>query len=334
MNLAIYKEVQRQYDLKRQKAINEAERLKKELIESQSKYKELEEKKNKLALELTRIVVTTKGIDRQIAQENLEIKLKEVENEMTNFLKTIKLGPDYLKPKFECARCEDTGYINDTVRCSCFTQRIVNITYKQNNMLKLKDENFNTFDIAYFSNKPDKAKYQSDKSPLENIEEIKKLSKAFCDNIQDPKQKNLLFVGKAGTGKTFMSSCIANEMVNKGYTVLYQTAPLLMDMLLEAKFASLKDEMKKEQYANVFNVDVLIIDDLGTENINNIKFTELFNIINTRLLKDKKTIISTNLSLAELASEYDDRVMSRLIGNYTICRFFGEDIRLKKKRMN
>lgn len=334
MNLAIYKEVQRQYDLKRQKAINEAERLKKELMESQSKYKELEEKKNKLALELTRIVVTTRGIDRQIAQENLEIKLKEVENEIANFLKTLKLGPDYLKPKFECSRCEDTGYINDTVRCSCFTQRIVNITYKQNNMLKLKDENFNTFDIAYFSNKPDKIKYQSDKSPLENIEEIKKISKGFCDNIQDPKQKNLLFVGKAGTGKTFMSSCIANEMVNKGYTVLYQTAPLLMDMLLEAKFASLKDEMKKEQYSNVFNVDVLIIDDLGTENINNIKFTELFNIINTRLLKDKKTIISTNLSLAELASEYDDRVMSRLIGNYTICRFFGEDIRLKKKRMN
>ena len=334
MNPAVYKEVQRQYDLKRERAIRECERRKEELLDKEPKYKELIDKKNKLALELTKTVVRTKGIERQVAEENLEIKLKEVEKEIQNLFKTLNLGEDYLTPKFECSRCEDTGYINNTVRCSCFTQRIVNITYKQNNMLKLKDENFNTFDIAYFSNKPDKEKYQSDKSPLENIEEIKKLAIAFCENILEPKQKNLLFVGRAGTGKTFMSSCIANEIVSKGHTVLYQTAPLLMDMLLEAKFASLRDEMKKEQYANVFDVDLLIIDDLGTENLNNIKFTELFNIINTRLLKDKKTIISTNLSLAELASEYDDRVMSRLIGNYTICRFFGEDIRLKKKRMN
>lgn len=334
MNPAVYKEVQRQYDLKRQRAIGEAEKRKEQLKKDEPKYNELIEKKNKLALELTKTVVRTRGIERQVAEENLEIKLKEIEKEIENLLKNLKLGKDYLKPEFECDRCEDTGYINDSVRCSCFTQKVVNITYKQNNMLKLKDENFNTFDIAYFSNKPDKNKYQSDKSPLENIDEIRKISQVFCENIHDPKQKNLLFVGKAGTGKTFMSSCIASEIVNKGYTVLYQTAPLLMDMLLEAKFASLKDEIKKEQYSNVFDVDLLIIDDLGTENLNNMKFTELFNIINTRLLKDKKTIISTNLSLAELASEYDDRVMSRLIGNYTICRFFGEDIRLKKKRMN
>lgn len=334
MNPAVYKEVQRQYDLKRQKALMDVEHKKEKLLENEPKYKELIDKKNKLALELTKAVVRTKGVERQVAEENLEIKLKEVEKEIENLFKYLKLDKEYLEPKFECTRCKDTGYINDTIRCSCFIQRIVNITYKQNNMLKLTEENFNVFDIAYFSNKPDKEKYQSDKSPLENIEEIRKISKVFCDNVKEPKQKNLLFVGKAGTGKTFMSSCIANEVVNKGYTVLYQTAPLLMDMLLEAKFASLKDEMKREQYANVFDVDLLIIDDLGTENLNNMKFTELFNIINTRLLKDKKTIISTNLSLAELASEYDDRVMSRLIGNYTICRFFGEDIRLKKKRMN
>ena len=301
MNPAVYKEVQRQYDLKRQRAIGEAEKRKEQLKKDEPKYNELIEKKNKLALELTKTVVRTRGIERQVAEENLEIKLKEIEKEIENLLKNLKLGKDYLKPEFECDRCEDTGYINDSVRCSCFTQKVVNITYKQNNMLKLKDENFNTFDIAYFSNKPDKNKYQSDKSPLENIDEIKKISQVFCENIHDPKQKNLLFVGKAGTGKTFMSSCIASEIVNKGYTVLYQTAPLLMDMLLEAKFASLKDEIKKEQYSNVFDVDLLIIDDLGTENLNNMKFTELFNIINTRLLKDKKTIISTNLSLAELA---------------------------------
>lgn len=334
MNLTIYKEVQREYDLKRQKALLDSDRRKEMLLLNEPKFKELVDKKNKLALELSRVVLKSKGIEKEVAKENLEIKLNEIEEDVKKFMKSKDLPEDYLSPRFECKRCNDTGYINGEIRCNCFTQRVVNLTYKQNNMLKLKDENFNTFDIGFFSNKKDKEKYGSEKSPLENIEEIKKISMSFCKKILDPKQKNLLFVGKAGTGKTFMSSCIANEAVNSGYTVLYQTAPLLMDMLIEAKFASLKDELKKEQYERVFDVDLLIIDDLGTENVNNLKFTELFNIINTRLLKDKKTIISTNLTLNDLASEYDDRVMSRLIGNYTICRFFGEDIRLKKKKMN
>lgn len=337
MTPAIYKEIQREYDVKRQKAINEADSKKAKLIETMPKYKELENRKNMVALEYTKTLLKSKGIEKQVAQENLEIKLNEIEKNINMLMESEGLGKDYLVPKFECSKCKDTGYIklkDKEIRCNCFTQKIVNMTYKQNNMLKLKDENFNTFDIAYFSTKADKEKYKSDKSPLENIEEIKKLAITFVENIEDAKQKSLLFVGNAGTGKTFMSSCIAQEVVNKGYTVLYQTAPILMDMMLDAKFAGLKDELKKEQYQRVFDVDLLIIDDLGTENLNNMKFTELFNIINTRLLKDKKTIISTNLSLQELAYEYDDRVMSRLIGNYTVCRFFGEDIRLKKKRLN
>lgn len=337
MTPAIYKDIQREYDLKRQKAINDADFKKAQLLETLPKFKELENKKSKVAIELAKSLVTKKGIEKQIAKDNLEIKLNEIKKNIDTLMESEGLGKDYLVPKFECKKCEDTGFVkfnNKQIRCNCFTQKIVNMTYKQNNMLKLKDENFNTFDIAYFSNKPNKEKYKSDKSPLENIEEIKKLAITFVNNIEDAKQKSLLFVGNAGTGKTFMSSCIAAEAVKKGYAVLYQTAPILMDMMLDAKFTSIRDELKKEQYQRVFDIDLLIIDDLGTENLNNMKFTELFNIINTRLLKDKKTIISTNLSLQELAYEYDDRVMSRLIGNYTVCRFFGEDIRLKKKKIN
>ena len=337
MNQAIYKEVQREYDLKRQRELNKVEKKQKELIETLPKYAELIDKKNKIAIELSKLLIRSNGIEKQIAAENLEIKLSEIEKNIQNLLTSSGFEEDYLKPSFECERCKDTGFVQrgaNQERCSCFTQKIVNITYKQNNMLRLQEENFNTFDIAYFSKNADKDKYKSDKSPLINIEEIKRVATNFCQNIDDPKQKNLLFVGRAGTGKTFMSSCIAGELVKNGHTVLYQTAPLLMDMLLDAKFSQDKDSEKKEQYKRVFDVDLLIIDDLGTENLNNTKFTELFNIINTRLLKNKKTIISTNLSLPELAGEYDDRVMSRLIGNYTVCRFFGEDIRLKKKKMN
>ena len=233
MNPAIYNEVQREYDIKRQKAINEADKRKNELLERLPKYKELQDKKNSLAIELARTMIVSSGVDKQIAEENMQIKLKEIENDICALMVSEGLTEDYVLPRFECSKCQDTGYVKygDKVsRCSCFTQKIVNVTYKQNNMLKLDEENFNTFDIAFFPAKPDKEKYQSDKSPLENICEIKKIAMAFVENINNPKQKNLLFVGRAGTGKTFMSSCIAHAAVNKGHAVLYQTAPLLMDM--------------------------------------------------------------------------------------------------------
>ena len=137
MNPAVYKELQREYDLKRARAISESERKKDELLSREPKYSQLVDKKNKLALELTKTVLRTKGIEQQVAKENLEIKLNEVEKEIKQLLNSLNLENEYLLPKYECKRCKDTGYINDNVRCSCFTQKIVNITYKQNNMLKL-----------------------------------------------------------------------------------------------------------------------------------------------------------------------------------------------------
>ena len=134
-----------------------------------------------------------------------------------------------------------------------------------------------------------------------------------------------------------MSNCIANEILKKGKTVLYQTAPVLLESVIDYKMSKTKN-VSENIYDSVLNTDLLIIDDLGTETLNSMKLSELFTIINTRILnlnnKITKTIISTNLTLQDLAVQYDDRVMSRLIGNYTICRFFGEDIRLKKKKMN
>ena len=139
-------------------------------------------------------------------------------------------------------------------------------------------------------------------------------------------EKNLLFTGNTGLGKTFISSCIANELIKKNKTVLYQTAPIMSDTIIDYRFGK---NTNSNIIENILNVDLLIIDDLGTECINNMKFTELFNIINTRLLNQKnttKTIISTNLSLQNLYNTYDEAIVSRIIGNYNICKFYGEDI--------
>ena len=133
-------------------------------------------------------------------------------------------------------------------------------------------------------------------------------------------------------GKTFLSNCIANELLSKGKTVMYQTAPVMLDNLISDMFA--KPENQKHFSESLLSVDLLIIDDLGTETLNSMKFTELYKIINTRLLnqngKITKTIISTNLDLKGLFQTYDERLVSRFVGYYDIYRFYGDDIRLKK----
>ena len=188
------------------------------------------------------------------------------------------------------------------------------------------------FLLDCYSDEINKEKYNSSISPKENIKIIKKICEKFIDNFDNPKEKNLLFTGNTGLGKTFMSNCIANEMLKRNKTVLYQTAPIMLDSIIDYKLGK---SSNFNVLKNLLSVDLLVIDDLGTESLNNMKFSELFTLINTRLLnqnnKATKTIISTNLSLDNLASTYGERIISRLIGSYNICYFFGDDIRIKKR---
>ena len=128
-----------------------------------------------------------------------------------------------------------------------------------------------------------------------------------------------------------MSNCIAAELLKKGKTVIYQTAPVLLESVIDFKMNKQRNP-DNNFYESILNCDLLIIDDLGTETMNSMKFTELFTIINTRLLnqtaKITKTNISTNMDLKDIFSVYNERIGSRIVGNYNICRFFGNDLRL------
>lgn len=336
MDNQVYREILKKRDIKRQRKIDEAIIKKKKIYKDYPELEEIEREINMLALNITRSIVASDEITKQIEKENMKIKLDKLEEKRHKILKKIGITEKDLEPNFDCKVCNDTGMVtkdNITSYCNCFKQEILNYTYRQSNILKLDDENFKTFDNCYYSSKPNKEKYGIEKSPLENIEIIKNIAIEFCKNIKSENQKNLLFTGNTGLGKTFISNCIAKELIDKGLNVVYQTSPILMDQIIDYKFSYDKTESQKEKYNKIFNVDLLIIDDLGTETMNNNKFTELFNIINTRLLNNKKMVISTNLSLNDLYNRYDERILSRLIGNFTICKFIGEDIRLKKKKI-
>lgn len=135
-------------------------------------------------------------------------------------------------------------------------------------------------------------------------------------------------------GKTFMSNCIARELLKKGKTVIYQTAPVLLESVIDYKLSNQKNSLD-DILKSILDCDLLIIDDLGTETLNSMKLSELFNIINTRILnlnhKITKTIISTNLNIKDIFNNYEERIGSRIAGYYDIYYFFGDDLRFKKR---
>lgn len=336
MDREIYSKVKREYEIKHDLKLRQAREFETKILNENKSLFKVKKEIDEAAIKSTKLLLGEDIVKREIERENLEIKLKALEEKYEKELAKLGLKKDDFLPKYDCNICCDTGLIKNSDGtksfCKCFTQRVIDETYNESNMVKLQDENFNTFDTGYYSKKADKEKYGIDKSPLDNILCILDGAKKFCENIDDKNQKDLLFTGNTGLGKTFIANCIADEIIKSGKSVIYQTAPILMDKIMEYKFSSNKNA--KNEYTKILNSDLLIIDDLGTETMSNVKFTELFNIINSRLLNNKKMVISTNLSLSELYNLYDERVMSRIIGNFSIYRFVGEDIRLKKRKLN
>ena len=218
--------------------------------------------------------------------------------------------------------------------CHCLKQKLFNLEYNKSNLSNLEKDNFNNFSFDLYSNEVNQEKYHSPLSPRKNIEIIVKLAHDFIDNFENSEQKNLLFSGNTGLGKSFLSTCIAGELLKKGKTVLYQTAPVLLESVIDFKFGKNKS-VSENLIQSVLEADLLIIDDLGTETVNSLKLSELFTIINSRILNLNnhitKTIISTNLNMNDIFSIYQDRIGSRIAGYYDIYYFFGEDLRLKNR---
>lgn len=330
MNNSTLKKLLTEYENKRINAIQMADIRKKELYLQYPDLQKIDDELNFLAISTAKSLINKND---PTLLEKFQEKINVLKNKKKQVLNSLGINESYFLPKFECNICKDTGYIvegSNSIMCNCLKQKIFDLEYNKSNIYNIKNQNFQNFNELFYSDKINESKYHSDVSPRENIKLIKDICFSFINNFEKAEEKNLLFTGNTGLGKTFLSSCIANELIKQRKTVLYQTAPVMLDTIIDYRFGKSNNSNILE---SILNVDLLIIDDLGTEYVNNMKFTELFNIINTRLLNQKnitKTIISTNLSLQNLYNTYDERIVSRIIGDYNICYFFGEDIRFKK----
>ena len=321
-----------EYEQKRRKAQMDAELKISKLYEQFPNLEKIDDQINKYAISKTKSIL--KGNDNTLEYDNL---IEDLKNKKTEFLKKNNINIDLFKPDYECKICNDTGYIqenNKSIMCHCLKQRLLNLSYNKSNLSDIKNQNFDNFNLNLFSDEINLKKYKIKCSPRQNIINIKNACKNFIDNFENLDEKNLFFCGNTGLGKTYMSNAIANEILKNGKTVLYQTAPVLLETVIDNKFNKYKNQNSDEFYKNVLTVDLLIIDDLGTENINSMTVSELFTILNTRILnlnnKPTKTIISTNLSIEQIFKIYEERIGSRIAGYYNIYQFVGEDLRLKR----
>lgn len=275
-----------------------------------------------ISLQKTRYMLFHPETDKK---EELHREIYALSMEKVNLLAMHGYPPDYLDPIYTCRSCQDTGYIGDN-RCSCFHQYIADILYNQSNLKDILDhENFSTFCIDFYS------KETTEKHPLsprDNIKEVLNRSYAFIRQFDDPPGQNLLIYGNAGVGKTFLSNCIAGELLKKGKSVIYLTAYQFFHQLEDYTFR--REEENADTLSWLLNCDLLIIDDLGTEMNNAFINSRLFLCMNERILKKKSTIINTNLSLKQLSRTYSERISSRIIESYALMHIYGEDIRIKK----
>lgn len=236
---------------------------------------------------------------------------------------------DYTDEVFSCPRCRDTGMVGSEL-CSCL-KKLYNreISAELGTLLRCGDESFDKFDLALYASAPDP---KTGVVPRECMELVFNSCLEYARNF-GPSSPNLMFQGGTGLGKTLLSACIARAVAEKGFSVAYESAATALEAFEIQKFSRDAEDAaaaaaRVKQY---LSCDLMILDDLGTEMITSFSTSALYSIINSRLINQKKTIISTNISDNELSRKYTPQISSRLEGEYLILPFIGRDIRQIKK---
>ena len=227
-----------QYEQKRRDANMNLENRKEKIYKKNPRLKEIEDEINKISINKTKNILTN-SLSAEV-ENKFEEEILKLKQERSKILKSENIDENFFKPHYECEKCKDTGYINykdkKTVMCNCLKQKLIDISYNKSNLKNVQKENFNNFNDKIFSDKIDLKKYNMNISPRENINNIKKACIGFINNFDNSDKKNLFFTGNTGLGKTYMTNCIANELLKKGKTVLYQTAPVLLETIIDNKF--------------------------------------------------------------------------------------------------
>ena len=314
-----YDKIKRIYDDRRMKNEKLLMERRQEIFSRIPAYKQLEDETADISMECSRLLIRMQDPDaRKAEMDKLHAKLLEMRMSKKKLLEENGYSRDYLDPIYTCPRCRDTGFA-DGEKCSCFKQLELEPLYEGSRIRDLLEQNnFSLLSYDYYKDQD-----------LKNFSDAVKTCGTFIKDFGKD-YKNLLFYGTVGTGKSFLSCCIAKELLDRGRSIIYFSAQQLFQNI-SAHFSDKDKNELNSLYERIYGCDLLIIDDLGTEMVNEFTRTQLFTVLNERAIRRKSIVISTNLNLEEIRRTYSDRIFSRLTENGLFCHLTGRDIRIQKK---
>ena len=319
-----YQAIMREYEDRRKANRDLLEARKKEIYDRIPEFQDLDDSVSSIVSKLLSRLNSDPSAPSQPELPKIN-PFRAINERRAQLLQSNGYPTDYLEPIYTCPDCKDTGYrsIEDgtQIKCQCFRNREIDFLYQQSNLQGvLETDRFSNLSYEYCEKPED----------LEHLRGAVKISLDFVKNF-DQSAENILFCGTVGTGKSFLSGCIANELLQKSRSVVYFSAIGLFETLARYSFGTFEKESLYNFCKDLYNYDLVIVDDLGTEVTNSFVQSELFSLLNERAMRGKSTIISTNLNLGELRDRYSERVFSRITRNFTICMLTGRDVRLCQK---
>ncbi|MCM1058005.1 MAG: ATP-binding protein [Firmicutes bacterium] len=316
-----YQSIIRDYDSIRDNNRFTLDSRREQVWQAVPEYRTLEESVSSLSVSAARSMLD----GETDARNRLHKALAEIKQRQRQLLTAAGFPDDYLDPIYDCPLCRDTGYITSEhgrkQKCSCFRQREISVLYSQSHIREMvAKDNFSTLSTEYYQGED-----------LKHFESAVDLCREFIKNFRKD-YRNILFYGTVGTGKSFLSGCIAKELMDTGCSVIYFSAASLFDLFARYSFDHKEKAAFQDFCEDIYSCDLLIVDDLGTEITNAFTASQLFSCLNERFLRKRPTIISTNLSLEEIRDRYSDRIFSRITSSFALCKLTGQDIRIYKKR--
>lgn len=319
-----YDTIMHEYNRRQLRSRHVLEERKKKLYRQIPRLKEIRDDIAALSANRVRRLLSE---DRAESASAYEAKLADLARERLCLLKERGFPPDYLEMPFECPICRDTGY-DGGQKCVCFQKMAADLFCQQYGLGQiLEKENFERFSFSCYSDKIKDS--DTGKTPLEHARFAVEKAWEFIRHFDETPQ-NLFIYGDTGVGKTFLSHCIACEILKKAYSTLYFPSYDLFNLLAKETFARESGDGGIMEY--VLNCDLLILDDLGTEMPGQFVTASLYGLLNDRILYNRPMVISTNLNVDEISRRYSPQIASRLHGSFSRLTFVGEDIRVMKNR--
>ena len=315
--------IKREFESKHFKAKDEADVRTNELHEKIPQLKKIDEAMADIGMRLFNEALKGRdGYDKRV--NNIRRDQLDCETARKELLRINNYPEDYTDVKYECSLCDDTGYKGINM-CVCMKKALIEAGYNSSGIGHLiRKQSFETFNLDY---------YKNDAATYEKMRDNFNLCKSYANGFTADKYTNLIFVGPTGLGKTHLSTAIAKVVIENGYDVMYDTAQNIFEDFQFERFGRGYQDTSENRTGKYFECDLLIIDDLGTEVSNQFTVSCLYNLLNTRINKEKSTIINTNLDRNDLRKIYTDRITSRLFGEFSAMLFKGTDIRELKLKM-